>query len=51
MHGVNEKRVQNFCSKETLRKIVGKPEHNWEDDTRGDIKEQSVRIWTGFTML
>jgi hypothetical protein len=36
--------VQNFCPKETLRMIVGKAERNWEDDTRGDIKEQSVKI-------
>jgi hypothetical protein len=38
MNGVNEKRVQSFCPKETLRKIVGKAERNWEDDTRGDVK-------------
>lgn len=44
IHGVNEKHVQNFCPKETLRMIVGKAERNWEDDTRGDIKEQSVKI-------
>jgi hypothetical protein len=39
MHGVNEKCVQNFCPKETLRRMVGKAEStsNWEDDTGGDI--------------
>jgi len=48
MHGVNEKRVMNFSPKETLRRMAGKVERNWEGDT---IKEQSIRIWTGLTML
>jgi hypothetical protein len=51
MHGVNEKRVQNFRSKETLRRLVGNAERIWWDNTRGDITEQNVRIWTEFTML
>lgn len=39
MHGVNEKRVQNFRPEETLRMIVGKGERNWEDDNGEDVKE------------
>jgi hypothetical protein len=37
MHGVNEKRVQNFRPEEALKMIVGKAERNWKDDNGGDV--------------
>jgi hypothetical protein len=48
-HGGDEKITQHFKYK--IRRELGRPRYEWEDNININLKEIRLRVWTGLALV